>query len=152
MIALNKSDLVPGEAKKAALRELTKDTFHFLSWAPVVNLSAQRGDGVDRLLDVVDQVAKEHRKRIPTAQLNRFFAEVIEEMPPPLHHGRAVRIHYITQGATRPPTFILWANTIEGLAPSYKRFIANRLRQAYGFKGTPIRIFIKARKDRHDAA
>jgi GTP-binding protein len=150
VIALNKSDLVPGEAKKAALRELTKDTFHFLSWAPVVNLSAQRGDGVDRLLDVVDQVAKEHRKRIPTAQLNRFFAEVIEEMPPPLHHGRAVRIHYITQGASRPPTFILWANTIEGLAPSYKRFIANRLRQAYGFKGTPIRIFIKARKDRHD--
>ncbi|HEU4614258.1 MAG TPA: GTP-binding protein, partial [Kofleriaceae bacterium] len=149
VIALNKSDLVQGEAKKAALRELTKDTFHFLEWAPVVHLSAQRGDGVDRLLDVVDQVAKEHRRRIPTAQLNRFFAEVIEEMPPPLHHGRAVRIHYITQAATRPPTFILWANTPEGLAPSYKRFIANRLRQAYGFKGTPLRIFIKARKDRH---
>jgi GTP-binding protein len=150
VIALNKSDLVTGEAKKAALRELTKDTFHFLPWAPVVQLSARRGDGVDRLLDVVDQVAKEHRKRIPTAQLNRFFADVIEQMPPPLHHGRAVRIHYITQGAIRPPTFILWANTIEGLAPSYKRFIANRLREAYGFKGTPLRIFVKARKDRHD--
>jgi GTPase len=150
VIALNKSDLVGGEARKAELRELTKDTFHFLAWAPVVMLSAQRGDGVDRLLDAVDQVAKEHRRRIRTAQLNRFFADVIEEMPPPLHHGRAVRIHYITQGATRPPTFILWANTIEGLAPSYKRFIANRLREAYGFRGTPIRIFIKARKDRHD--
>ena len=149
VIALNKSDLVQGEAKKSALKELTKDTFHFLDWAPVVNLSAQRGDGVDRLLDVVDQVAKEHRKRIQTSQLNRFFADVIEEMPPPLHHGHAVRIHYITQGATRPPTFILWANKAEGLAPSYKRFIANRLRQAYGFKGTPLRIFVKARKDRH---
>ncbi|HEY5951811.1 MAG TPA: ribosome biogenesis GTPase Der [Kofleriaceae bacterium] len=149
VIALNKSDLVQGEAKKAALRDLTKDTFHFLEWAPVVHLSAQRGDGVDRLLDVVDQVAKEHRKRIPTAQLNRFFAEVIEEMPPPLHKGHAVHIHYITQGATRPPTFILMANKTE-LAPSYKRFIANRLRQAYGFKGTPLRIFVKARKDRHD--
>ena len=113
-------------------------------------LSAQRGDGVDRLLDLVDQVAAEHRRRIPTAQLNRFFAEVIEEMPPPLHNGRAVRIHYITQAATRPPTFILWANTPDGLAPSYKRFIANRLREAYGFRGTPIRIFVKARKDRHD--
>jgi GTP-binding protein len=150
VIALNKSDLVQGEAKKAALRELTKDTFHFLDWAPVVHLSAQRGDGVDRLLDVVDQVAKEHRKRIQTAQLNRFFADVIEEMPPPLHHGHAVRIHYITQAATRPPTFVLWANKAE-LAPSYKRFIANRLRQAYGFKGTPLRIFVKARKDRHKA-
>jgi GTP-binding protein len=149
VIALNKSDLVGGEARKAELRELTKDTFHFLPWSPVVMLSAQRGDGVDRLLDLVEQVKVEHRRRIPTAQLNRFFADVIEEMPPPLHHGRSVRIHYITQGAIRPPTFILWANSPEGLAPSYKRFIANRLREAYGFRGTPLRIFVKARKDRH---
>jgi GTP-binding protein len=149
VLALNKSDLVPGDARKTSLRELVTETFHFMPWAPSVMLSAQRGDGVDRLLDVVDQVAKEHRRRIPTAQLNRFFAEVIEEKPPPLHHGRAVRIHYITQGATRPPTFILWANHPEGLAPSYKRFIANRLREAYGFRGTPLRIIVKARKDRH---
>jgi len=150
VIALNKSDLVTGDAKKASLRDLTTDTFHFLSWAPTTMISAQRGDGVDKLLDLVDRAAAEHAKRIPTAQLNRFFAEVIEEMPPPIHHGRAVRIHYITQGASRPPTFILWANTPEGLAPSYKRFIANRLREAYGFRGTPIRIFVKAKKDRHD--
>jgi len=149
VIALNKSDLVGNDAAKARLRELTKDTFHFLTWAPVVMLSAQRGDGVDRLLDLVDNVAREHRKRIPTAQLNRFFAEVIEEMPPPLHHGRAVRIHYLTQATARPPTFVLWANTPDGLAPSYKRFLANRLRERYGFRGTPIRIAIKARHDRH---
>jgi GTP-binding protein len=148
-IALNKSDLVSGEEARAQLRELTKDTFHFLPWAPVAMLSAQRGDGVDRLLDVVDSVAREHKKRIATAQLNRFFAEVIEEMPPPLHHGRAVRIHYLTQPATRPPTFVLWANTPEGLAPSYKRFLANRLRDRYGFRGTPIRIALKAKHDRH---
>ena len=149
VIALNKSDLVSGEAAKAQLRELTKDTFHFLAWAPVAMLSAQRGDGVDRLLDQVDTVAREHKKRIQTAQLNRFFAEVIEEMPPPLHHGRAVRIHYLTQATTRPPTFVLWANTPDGLAPSYKRFLANRLRERYGFRGTPIRIAIKAKHDRH---
>jgi GTP-binding protein len=150
VIALNKSDTVSGEEKKSSLRELTKDTFHFMPWVPVTMLSAQRGDGVDRLLDLVNQVSLEHSKRIPTAQLNRFFAEVIEEMPPPLHHGRSVKIHYITQGATRPPTFLLWANTPEGLNPSYKRFIANRLRETYGFRGSPIRIIIKARKDRHD--
>jgi GTP-binding protein len=152
VIALNKSDLISGEAKKKALREHSEETFHFLTWAPTVMLSAQRGDGVDRLLDLVDQVSKEHRRRIPTAQLNRFFADVIEEMPPPIHHGRAIKINYITQAAIRPPTFILWANQLEGLSPSYKRFIANRLRQAYGFRGTPIRIFVKARKDRHDRA
>jgi GTP-binding protein len=149
VIALNKSDLIAGDAAKAALRELTTDTFHFLAWAPVVALSARRGDGVDRLLDLVDSVARQHKKRVPTAQLNRFFAEVIEEMPPPLHHGRAVRIHYLTQATTRPPTFVLWANTPDGLAPSYKRFLANRLRERYGFRGTPIRIAIKAKHDRH---
>jgi GTPase len=149
VIALNKSDLVTSDAKKTELRELTKDTFHFLPWAPVTMISAARGDGVDKLLDLVNQVAKEHRKRIPTAQLNRFFADVIEEMPPPLHHGHAVTIHYITQATIKPPTFILMANKIDGLAPSYKRFISNRLRDAYGFRGTPLRIFVKARKDRH---
>jgi GTP-binding protein len=149
VIALNKSDLVTSDAKKSELRELTKDTFHFMPWAPVTMISASRGDGVDRLLDLVEQVAAEHRRRIPTAQLNRFFADVIEEMPPPLHHGHAVTIHYITQATIKPPTFVLWANKPEGLAPSYKRFIANRLREAYGFRGTPLRIFIKARKDRH---
>ena len=149
VIALNKSDQVSGDAARAQLREQLVVTFHFLSWAPSVMLSAQRGDGVDRLLDVVDKVAREHARRVPTAQLNRFFAEVIEEMPPPLHHGRAVRIHYLTQAATRPPTFVLWANTPDGLAPTYKRFLANRLRQRYGFGGSPIRIAVKARPDRH---
>jgi GTP-binding protein len=148
VIALNKSDLITSDSKKTELRDLTKDTFHFLPWAPVTMISAARGDGVDRLLDLVDQVAKEHKRRIPTAQLNRFFADVIEEMPPPLHKGHAVTIQYITQAAIKPPTFVLMANKPE-LAPTYKRFISNRLREAYGFRGTPIRIFVKARKDRH---
>ncbi len=149
VIALNKSDRISGDAAKAKLKELTSETFHFLTWAPTVLVSAQRGDGVDRLLDVVDQVAKEHRKRIPTAQLNRFFSEVIEEMPPPLHHGRAVKINYLTQPRARPPTFVLWANTPDGLSSSYKRFLQNRLRDTYGFRGTPLRIAVKEKKDRH---
>jgi GTPase len=149
VIALNKSDLITGDEKKAKLRDLSEETFHFLTWAPSTMISAQRGDGVDRLLDLVERAAAEHRKRIPTAQLNRFFAEVIQEMPPPLFRGKAVKVHYITQAASKPPTFILWASSLDGLSPSYKRFITNRLREAYGFRGTPIRIFVKTRKDRH---
>jgi GTPase len=149
VIALNKSDLITGDAKKAKLRDLSEETFHFLTWAPSTMISAQRGDGVDRLLDLVERAAAEHRKRIPTAQLNRFFAEVIQEMPPPLFRGKAVKVHYITQAASKPPTFILWASSLDGLSPSYKRFISNRLRETYGFRGTPIRIFVKTRKDRH---
>ncbi|MBA2539032.1 MAG: ribosome biogenesis GTPase Der, partial [Deltaproteobacteria bacterium] len=106
VFALNKSDMLNTDEQKTNLREQMKDTFHFLPWAPTVMLSAQRGDGVDRLMDIVDQVSAQHRHRIQTSQLNRFFAEVIEETPPPLHHGRAIRIHYITQAATRPPTFV----------------------------------------------
>lgn len=151
VIALNKSDLIHSDAKRAALRDLSADTFHFLTWAPTTMISAQRGDGVDKLLDLVDRAAQQHRKRIPTAQLNKFFRDVIEAKPPPLHKGRAVRIYYLTQARAQPPTFILWTNSSEGLAPSYKRFIANQLRETYGFRGTPIRIFTKAKKDRHDA-
>ncbi len=150
VIALNKSDRIPNDAAREALREAMKDNFHFLPWAPTVMLSAQRGDGVDRLMDLVDQVSGQHRQRIQTSQLNKFFAEVIEETPPPLHNGRAIRIHYITQATIKPPTFVLWANKLEGLAPSYRRFLANKLRARYGFRGTPIRIAVKARKDRHD--
>ena len=149
VIALNKSDTITTDAAKAELKEQLTDTFHFLTWAPTVMLSAQRGDGVDRLLDQVDQVAASHQRRVPTAQLNRFFAEVIEEMPPPIHHGRAVRINYLTQARARPPTFVLWANTVDGLSPSYKRFLSNRLRDRYDFRGTPIRIAVKEKKDRH---
>jgi GTP-binding protein len=143
VIALNKSDLVSGEAARAQLRELTTDTFHFLSWAPTVMLSAQRGDGVDRLLDVVNKVAREHARRVPTAQLNRFFAEVIEEMPPPLHHGRAVRIHYLTQAKARPPTFVLFCARAEKVPPAYQRYLVNALRERFDLPGTPIRLTLR---------
>ena len=149
VIALNKSDRISGDTAKSTLRELTKDTFHFLTWAPTTLISAQRGDGVDRLLDLVDQVHKEARRRITTGELNRFFAEVIEEMPPPLYNGRTVRVTYITQETIKPPTFVLMTNKEDGLAPQYRRFVSNRLRERYGFRGTPIRVVVKARKDRH---
>ena len=150
VIALNKSDLVKGAQAEQELRQLVKDTFHFLDWAPVTSLSALRGDGTDRLMDTVAKVAREHRKRVPTAELNRFFAEVVEVTPPPLHHGRAVRIHYLTQGGVAPPTILLWANTPGGVAPAYRRFLANQLRKRYGFRGTPLRVIVKQKSgDRH---
>jgi GTP-binding protein len=149
VIALNKSDLIGGDAAHEALRQLVKDTFHFLPWAPTLLLSAQRGDGVDRLMDLVDKVAKQHKRRVTTSELNRFFAEVCEVVPPPIHRGLPVRIQYMTQGAVRPPTFILWANHPKGVSPSYRRFLINQLRKRYGFRGTPIRIFVKEKQGRN---
>jgi GTPase len=145
VIALNKGDLVKGESARAELRQQTADNFHFLDWAPVHVMSAARGDGVDKLIDLVDEVAGQHRRRVQTSELNRFFAEVCEVTPPPIHRGRSVRIHYLTQGGTRPPTFILWASQPEGLSPAYRRFVMNQLRKRWGFRGVPLRIIVRAR-------
>ena len=114
-------------------------------------ISAARGDGVDRLLDLVGKAAEQHRKRIPTAQLNRFFAEVIEEMPPPLHKGKAIRINYITQAVTRPPTFVLWASAAQGLAQSYKRMhLEPTTRSLWLSAARRSGSSSKKKKDRHD--
>ena len=152
VIALNKSDLVRGEAANEALKEAVKDNFHFLSWAPVTTLSAQRGDGVDRLMDLVDKVAAQHRRRIATSELNRFYAEVCEVVPPPVHRGRSVRAYYVTQPAVRPPTFVLMVSEPQGVSPAYRRFLANQLRKRYGFKGTPLRVFARAKDARGQKA
>lgn len=145
VIALNKVDLLPGAGAGRALSGQVRDTLHFMPYAPVQLVSALRGDGVAELIAAVDRVATQHARRIPTAELNRFFAEVCEIHPPPLHHGREVRIHYITQGGVKPPTFLLWANRPGGVAPSYRRFLINQLRARYGFAGTPVRIVVKAK-------
>ena len=149
VLALNKSDLLRGAQAAETLKQAVKDNFHFLTWAPTVMMSAARGDGVDRLMDAVNAVAAQHRRRISTAELNRFFAEVCEVVPPPIWRGKGVRIHYITQAAVRPPTFVLMTNAPQGVSPAYQRFLANQLRKRYGFRGTPLRIFTRARADRH---
>lgn len=151
ILAINKSDLVPSTKKREALTEAITENFHFLPWAPVVWLSAARGDGVDRLLDKIDQVARQFRRRIRTSELNRFFAEVCEAMPPPIWRGKSARVYYLTQGRSEPPTFLLWTNNAEGLPPSYRRFVANRLRERYGFLGTPLRVISKSKSQRDEA-
>jgi GTP-binding protein len=148
VIALNKADLLRGASAQDALRQTVKDNFHFMTWAPVTMLSASRGDGVDKLMDLVKKTAHQHRRRITTSDLNRFFAEVCEVVPPPVWRGRSVRVYFMTQAAVRPPTFILKASAPEGISPAYRRFLANQLRKRYGFRGTPIRIFTRARDDK----
>ncbi len=145
VIALNKADALSGKHEAAELRQRVRDQLHFLDWAPVHMMSALRGDGVDELLDRADEVAREHARRVSTAELNRFFAEVCETHPPPTHSGRVVTIHYMTQGGVRPPTFLLWANRPKDVQPAYKRYVVNQLRQRYGFEGTPMRVVVKSK-------
>lgn len=148
VVALNKVDLLPGAGAGRSATRQAQEALHFMSYAPIALISALRGDGVAELMATVDRVAAQHAQRVSTAELNRFFAEVCETHPPPLHHGRDVRIHYLTQGGVRPPTFLLWANRPAGVAPSYRRFLVNQLRARYGFEGTPVRLIVKAKQRR----
>ncbi len=148
VIALNKSDLLDGAGAERALREKTKDELHFLSFAPFHLISAMRGDGVSELMKLVDAAAIEHRRRISTSELNRFFAEVCQTHPPPNKGSKVVTIHYLTQARVSPPTFLLFANHPKVVDKAYNRFIANRLRERYGFRGSPLRVIIKAKGNR----
>ena len=145
VVALNKCDLLDAAGVKAVRQQLA-DELHFLSFANDVTVSALRGDGLGDLMSAIDAAAVEHARRIGTSELNDFFAEVVETHPPPTQHGRAVRIHYITQGGAQPPTFLLWSNHPRYLAESYRRYIVNQLRKRYGFAGTPVRIVVKNKK------
>ncbi|HEU5055869.1 MAG TPA: ribosome biogenesis GTPase Der [Kofleriaceae bacterium] len=145
VVALNKADLLPGAgAGKKVMADAARE-LHFLGWARRVLISALRGDGLGALLDAVDKAAAQHRRRIATSELNRFFAEVCEQYPPTSRGGRLVTVHYLTQGGTSPPTFLLWANRADLVDDAYRRFVVNQLRARYGFAGTPIRVVVKAK-------
>jgi len=148
VVALNKADLLRDREEARKLERTTREALRFVSYADSVLISALRGDGVGDLMTRIDAAAAEHRKRVPTAELNRFYGEVCETHPPPVHAGRTVRIQYLTQARVRPPTFVLWANRPEGVSPAYRRFLTNQLRARYGFAGTPIRLLVKEKKRR----
>ena len=145
VVALNKADLLPGAGAGKSAMTATADQLHFLGFAPRLLVSALRGDNLGQLLDKVDAAARQHRRRIATAELNRFFAAVCEQYPPTSRGGKLLTVHYLTQGGIRPPTFLLWANRPGLVDDSYRRFVVNQLRARYGFAGTPVRVVIKAK-------
>ncbi len=148
VIALNKADLLTGGTVVRELREKSAEDFRFVSYAPMIMMSALYGDGITDVMEAVVRVSGQHRKRVTTSELNKFFADVCETHPPPIHHGRAVTVRYLTQGGVCPPTFLLWANRKKGLSESYRRFVVNQLRARYGFEGSPMRLVIKAKNEK----
>jgi GTP-binding protein len=148
-IVVNKDDLLGSgrglDAARAKLREQIRDVIPFLSFAPIRFVSAKTGSGVTDLVTTAKRLYGEHGRRVATGELNRFFAEVCETHPPPTFRGRAVRIFYLNQPGTHPPTFVLWANRPELVHYGYRRFLANQLRERFGFEGTPLRIVTRRR-------
>jgi len=147
ILALNKVDLLSREAQRKVI-DRTREILAFVPWAPLVTVSALKGTGVSALLGRIEDAVTEHRKRVTTAELNRFFEQVLERHPPPTMHHRAVRLYYITQVAAAPPTFVIMTNEPKDVHFSYQRYVVNQIRKRFGFRGTPIRVRYRGKKKR----
>jgi len=145
IIAANKWDLVenPAEAMQA-LRDRMQTSLPQVRGIPVVTLSALKGQNLDKLMTAVFDIYEIWNKRISTGQLNRWLNLVIEAHPPPLSSmGRRIRLRYMTQLKSRPPTFVIWTSRPQDLPESYSRYLINSLRDDCGLMGVPIRILFR---------
>ncbi len=141
ILLVNKWDLVKKDTY--TLKEFERGVYEqlkYLSYAPILFISALTGQRVSKILNLVDQVAEQMKKRISTAQLNKRFGRWVETNPPPLFKNRIVKLNYITQVSTGPPTFLVYTNHPEGIHFSYERYLVNQMREAFGFHGVPIRL------------
>jgi len=147
ILVVNKWDLVQKDTstlegyKKRIGREMKT-----LDYVPILFISALTGQRVSKIFTIIDQVIAEHRKRISTAELNNWLQEAVESYPPPLYRNHRVKLYYISQVSVAPPTFILFTNEPQGLGETYRRYLLRRLREKYGFTGTPLRLFLKERR------
>lgn len=145
VIGLNKIDLLPAK-ERARAETRAKEIFSFIAYAPVQRLSAKSGQGVGALMKTVQRVTTNHHKRVGTGEINRFFEEVLAHHPPPTSGGRAVRLYYVTQARTAPPTFIVSTNHPDRIHFSYQRYVANQIRERFGFDGTPVRVHYRSHR------
>ncbi|MBV8052651.1 MAG: ribosome biogenesis GTPase Der, partial [Acidobacteriaceae bacterium] len=132
-------------ADRTAYEQRLRYSLKFLSYAPVLFISAQNGRGTEKILPAIEQVAAERRKRIPTSEMNRFLQQIDFDRASVPQRQR-VKIYYMTQAAISPPTFILFTDRSVKLHFSYQRFLENQIRRAFGFIGTPIWIKNRARE------
>ena len=145
VLAFNKWDLLDDERRDVLEREIDRQ-LHRVAWAPRVNVSARTGWHVDRLVRALDTALAGWEQRIPTGRLNAFLGQLVAAHPHPVRGGKQPRIMFATQADTRPPRFVLF--TTGFLEPSYRRFVERRLREEFGFEGTPLDIAMKIREKR----
>lgn len=146
IIVVNKWDTVKKDEKTMkAFEENIRAHFQFLDYAPVVFLSAKTKKRTQTLLPVINEVNESHSIRVQTNVLNDVIMDAVAMNPTPTHNGSRLKIFYATQVAVKPPTFVVFVNDTELMHFSYERFLKNRLREAFGFVGTPIHIIARAR-------
>ncbi|CAN5287068.1 ribosome biogenesis GTPase Der [soil metagenome] len=146
VIALNKWDLLDEDRRLILEREIDRDLAR-VQWAPRVNISALTGRSVARLAPALHTALSSWESRVPTGRLNSWLTEVVQATPPPPRGGRAPRVLFATQADTRPPRFVVF--TTGFLEAGYRRFLERRLREDFGFAGTPIEVSVRVREKRN---
>jgi len=145
ILVVNKWDLAEGRVRRRDYKRALRERLHFLEHAPVLFTSAKTGQGVKEVLEAVDLVAAEAKKRVPTGRLNRWFRQLMAFHQPPLWRNRPVKLYYITQVSVAPPTFVVFANYPEGVNQNFQRFLLRKLREEFDFRGNPIRLLLRKR-------
>lgn len=149
IFVLNKWDLV--DKSTHSVRQFTerlREASKFMSFAPVLTVSALNGQRVSRILPLVDDVYAQYTRRVATGQLNRTLEQALAENEPSMHRGRRIKFYYATQVASRPPTFVMFVNYPEAVHFSYQRYLVNRLREAHELNLTPLRLRLRPRTGR----
>lgn len=150
IVAVNKIDVMDEPGYQQECRRLVRQSLRFAPWAPIVLISAKERAGLDPLLSEVLHVAEQRELRVPTGPLNAFLQRVMAEHPPRSVQGKRLKLLYATQASVQPPELILFVNDARLLHFSYQRYLENRLREHYGFDGTPIKLVFKSRSGDRD--
>ena len=148
IIAVNKWDLIEKDNKTVnQFTQKIRQILSFMPYAEILFISAETGQRLPKFYETIDIVYENHAMRVATGVLNEIMAEAVALQQPPSDKGKRLRLYYITQAAVKPPTFVIFVNDKELMHFSYTRYIENQIREAFGFKGTPLKFIIRERKE-----
>ena len=149
IIAVNKWDAIEKNDKTVyEYKNKVRQVLSFMQYAEIMFISAKTGQRLPKLFEMIDMVIENHSLRIETGVVNEIMAEAVAMQQPPSDKGKRLRLYYITQVSVKPPTFVIFVNDKELMHFSYTRYIENRIREAFGFRGTPLRFIIRERNDK----
>lgn len=150
IIAVNKWDILPDKNDKSVYKftEDVRKILSFMPYAEIIFISAKTGQRLPKLFELIDVVIDNHALRVGTGVLNEILTEAVAMQEPPSDKGKKLRIYYMTEVSVKPPTFVIFVNDKSLTHFSYTRYIENRIRDAFGFKGTPLHFIIRERKDK----
>lgn len=149
IIAVNKWDAVEKDDKTIyKFTEKVRNTLAYMPYAELIFISAKTGQRLNKLYETIDMVIENHSLRVATGVLNEIMTEAVALQQPPSDKGKRLRLYYITQVSVKPPTFVIFVNDKELMHFSYQRYIENKIRESFGFKGTPLHFIIRERKDK----